>query len=46
MKTRYFKNNESFFKFVRKMKDKINIVLVEILPNSIKVKYDLLTQNK
>lgn len=43
MKIKYFKNNHFFFKFVHKMKDKINIVKVDVLPNSIKVKYYNLT---
>lgn len=38
MKTRYFKNNNQYFKFLNKMKNKIEIINVDIKKN-IKVNY-------
>ena len=38
MKNRYFKNNEEYFKFFKRMKDNIEIISVEI-KNKIKVQY-------
>lgn len=40
VKTRRFKDNDSFFKFVNKYKDKINIRSVSISKRAIIVKYE------
>ena len=44
MKTRYFKDNKSYFNFIRKNGYKINVVRVEPQSKNIKVKYKTLTQ--
>jgi hypothetical protein len=43
--TRYFKNNQEYFNFINKYKDKysdrLNIEFVKILKNKIKVIYNI-----
>lgn len=43
---KYFKTNESYFKFLDVNKDKIDNIKVTIKPKSVKVEYDSLTQLK
>ena len=40
IKRKIFKDNESYFKFHRKMKDVINIISVEVLEDKIKIEYE------
>lgn len=40
MKKKTFKDNESYFKFINKMKDTIDVISVRILRKSIKIEYE------
>lgn len=44
MKTKYFKNNKSYFDFIKKNGNKINVVSVKPTNKSIKIKYETLPQ--
>lgn len=39
MKTRYFKSNSDYFKFIKKYKEKYEVLKVDILKNKIRVRY-------
>ena len=39
-KKRYFKDSKKYFKFISNMKDKIDILMVKPLKNTIKVEYE------
>ena len=39
-KRKTFKDNESYFEFYNKMKDVINITLVKIFEDKIKIEYE------
>lgn len=39
-KRKIFKDNESYFKFHRKMRDVINITSVKVLEDKIKIEYE------
>ncbi len=41
MKTRYFKNNQEYFNFMNKYKDKLIKCIVSIKPTKIKVQYEV-----
>lgn len=44
MKVRYFKDNDSYFKFIKKNIDRIKNLQVNLKNNNIKIKYEILTQ--
>lgn len=45
MKNRYFSNSKSYFSFINKNKDKIQVVSVIPKKRYVKIKYQLITQN-
>lgn len=40
MKKRYFKNNQSYFNFINKYKDKIKLVEIKTSKKGVSVKYE------
>ena len=40
MAIRYFKDNKSYFKFIHKYKEKINIIKVNVMKDKVKVIYE------
>lgn len=44
MKIKYIKDNSKYFKWLKRNKEKYEIIKVDLIKNSIKVKYRLLSQ--
>ena len=42
MKKKIFKDNDSYFKFINKMRNTIDVISVRILKKSIKIEYKML----
>ena len=40
MARRYFKDNKSYFKFIHKNKEKINVIKVNVTKDKVKVIYE------
>lgn len=45
MKFKYFKENQKFFDWLNKNKEKINIIYVKTKNHYIQVKYEVISQN-
>ena len=42
MKKKTFRDNESYFKFINKMRDVIEVISVRILKKSIRIEYEMI----